>query len=170
MALLMGMASIALMIKSAELPWGWIPNEGPGGGAFPFWLSGGMLICCIWIIVNWFRRKSPPSQSDEPYFTSDAMAQFAIGAGSLGVMIGLIHFVGVYGAMPCLLIFYMRYVGNHSWKLTILLAIGIPIIVLLFFEKMLTISLPKGMTEQLFVDYVYNWMYTDWFAWLKKDD
>jgi len=170
MALIMGLASIALMVKSAELPIGWIPEEGPGGGAFPFWLSAIMLLCCIWTLINWWRRSTPQSRSDEPYFSGDALTQFLIGAGSLGVMIGLIHFIGVYGAIPFLLIFYMRFVGNHSWGLTLLLAIGIPIIVLLFFEKMLTITLPKGMTEQLFVDYVYDWMYTDWFSWLKSDD
>lgn len=47
MALIMGACSIALMVKSAQLPIGWIAGEGPGGGAFPFWLAAGMLVCCI---------------------------------------------------------------------------------------------------------------------------
>jgi len=170
MAIIMGACSIALMVKSAELNVGWIPDEGPGGGAFPFWLAAIMLLCCVWTLVNWVRRTTPQSQSEEPYFGGDSLYQFLVGAGSLGVMIGMIHFVGVYGAIPFLIIFYMRFVGKHSWGLTLLLAIGIPVIVLLFFEKMLTISLPKGMTEQFFVDYVYDWMYTDWFDWLKSDD
>jgi len=45
MALALGVLSAYLMVKSAELPIGWIPREGPGGGAFPFWLSAGMLVC-----------------------------------------------------------------------------------------------------------------------------
>jgi hypothetical protein len=36
MAILMGVFSLYLMYKSAELPIGWIPDEGPGGGAWPF--------------------------------------------------------------------------------------------------------------------------------------
>ena len=31
--------SIALMIKSAQLSIGWIPERGPGSGMWPFWLS-----------------------------------------------------------------------------------------------------------------------------------
>ena len=39
MAIMMGVFSIYLMYKSFELPIGWVENEGPGGGAWPFWLS-----------------------------------------------------------------------------------------------------------------------------------
>ena len=62
MAIVMGACSVGLMVKSAELEIGWIPEEGPGGGAFPFWLSAGMLVCCIWILVNWVRRASTASR------------------------------------------------------------------------------------------------------------
>ena len=43
MAVVMAIFSLYLMWKSAELPIGWEPKRGPGGGAFPFWLSLGML-------------------------------------------------------------------------------------------------------------------------------
>ena len=36
MAALMAAFSLYTMWKSAELEIGWIPNQGPGGGAFPF--------------------------------------------------------------------------------------------------------------------------------------
>ena len=41
MAVVMAIFSLYLMWKSAELPIGWIPDEGPGGGAFSFWLATG---------------------------------------------------------------------------------------------------------------------------------
>ena len=63
MAVAMAVLSAYMMWKSAELPIGWIPDQGPGAGAFPFWLSAGMLLCCIWIVVRWFRRTSPLSVS-----------------------------------------------------------------------------------------------------------
>ena len=52
MAAVMALFSLYLMWKSTELPIGWLPGRGPGGGAFPFWLSAGMLICCGAVIVN----------------------------------------------------------------------------------------------------------------------
>ena len=53
--------SIYLMWKSTELDIGYIRGEGPGGGAWPFWLSGIMLICTGFIAFNWWRRTSPRS-------------------------------------------------------------------------------------------------------------
>jgi hypothetical protein len=144
MALIMGACSIGLMVKSAELPIGWIPGEGPGGGAFPFWLSAGMLICCVWITVNWVLRLSPVSRSDEPFLDRTTLALFIAAAGSLTVMIALIHVIGVYFAVPLFMIFYLRYMGRHSWALTGSVAVSIPIATFLFFEVALNITLPKG--------------------------
>lgn len=144
MALIMGAVSIGLMVKSAELPIGWIPGEGPGGGAFSFWLAAGMLVCCAWISVNWIRRATTVSRSEEPYMDRTTVMLFVASAGSLAVLIGLIHFIGVYFAVPLFLIFYMRFMGRHSWKLTGTLAAVVPIVTFMFFEVALRITLPKS--------------------------
>lgn len=149
MAVAMAIASAGLMWKSAELPIGWIPREGPGGGAFPFWLSAGMLICCIWIIVRWFRGYFK-FHGDAPYMDRETLVIFLTGSLSLTVMVGSIYLIGVYGAVPLLLIFYMRYIGRHPWLLTVTLAIAFPIATFFFFEIILTITLPKGLTEPMF--------------------
>lgn len=152
MAVVMAIFSIYLMWKSTELPIGWIPKSGPGGGAFPFWLGAGMLACCGWIMVRWVRRTSPPSRSDEPYMDRRSLQLFLIGAGSLTAMIALIHLVGVYIAVPLYLIFYLRWVGNHSWKLTGSVAAIAPVAAFFFFEIALKIELPKGLAGTLFLN------------------
>lgn len=149
-AIVLAVFSLYLMWKSAELPIGWIPGEGPGGGAFPFWLSAGMLVCCAWIIVRWVWRVSPPSQSDQPLMDPRALKLFLLGAGSLTVMIAAIHVVGVYIAIPIYLIFYMRYLGRHGWPATATLAVAVPVVTFFFFEIALKITLPKGVTEPAF--------------------
>ncbi len=150
MALVMAVFSLYLMWKSTELPIGWIPGEGPGGGAFPFWLSLGMLLCCVCVIVRWAARTSPPSRSTEPYMTRRTVEWFLLVAGSLTVMIGLIHVIGVYGAVPLFLIFYVRFLGRHSWKIAGALAVCTPVAAFLLFEIALKKTLPKGFTEPLF--------------------
>jgi len=150
MAVVMGIFSIYLMWKSAELPIGWMPKKGPGGGAFPFWLSTGMLICCVWIIVRWARRTSLVSQMEGPYMDPDTVWLFVYVAGSLTVMLALIYVIGIYGAIPLFLVFYLRFLGGHSWPVTIAFALLSPIVVFFFFEVALTITLPKGYTEPLF--------------------
>lgn len=150
MAVVMTVFSVYLMFKSAELPIGWIPGSGPGGGAFPFWLSAGMLVCCIAIFVRAILRASPMSRSTGVYMDGHSLMLFLIGAGSLGATIGLIHIVGVYGALPLFLVFYLRFIGRHRWRTTAAIAILTPVISFFFFEIALRVILPKGYTEPLF--------------------
>jgi hypothetical protein len=70
---------------------------------------------------------------------------------ALVVTVGLFSFIGIYGALPLFLIFYLRFLGNHSWRLTATLAIFIPVVIFFFFEITLKIILPKGITEPLFL-------------------
>jgi hypothetical protein len=158
MAIVMAIFSLYLMVKSTELPIGWITGEGPGGGAFPFWLAAGMLACCIWTIISWFRKTNPFSRSDEPYMDKASLKLFLIGAGSLTAMVGLFHIIGVYATLPLFLIFYMRVLGGHSWTLTGTCAAITPVVTFLFFEITLNITLPKGYSEPLFYP-LYDFFY-----------
>ncbi len=150
MAILMGVFSVYLMYKSAELPIGWLPGEGPGGGAWPFWLAAIMLLSCVGVIYNWARRKGRVAVSQEPYVERGALIQVGLVAGALIVTVGLFSFVGVYVALPLFLMFYLRFLGSHSWKLTLTVALLVPVATFFFFEITLHIILPKGVTEPLF--------------------
>ena len=151
MAIMMAIFSIYLMVKSYELPIGWIEDEGPGGGAWPFWLSAIMLICCLGILFNWFRKHGPMATSNKIYIEPHVLMDVTAVTISLIVTVGLFSFIGIYGALPLFLIFYLRFLGKHSWKLTSTLAVVIPIFIFYFFEITLKIILPKGITEPLFI-------------------
>lgn len=153
----MALVSAGLMWKSAELPVGWIPEEGPGGGAFPFWLSAGMLACCIWTLVRWVRRPAGDAKAgDRPYFEAGARAQVIMVTAALAVMVGLVHVIGVYGSIPLFLVFYMRLLGRHRWTLIAAFAVLTPVVTFFFFEAALKITLPKGYIEPLFYP-LYDW-------------
>ena len=151
MAILMGAFSIYLMVKSAELPIGWIEDEGPGGGTWPFWLATIMLISCGGILFNWIRKKGDIATSTKVYIEAHVLGDVAAVAGALIVTVGLFSFIGIYGALPLFLIFYIRFLGKHSWLLTATLAVMIPVVTFYFFEITLKIILPKGITEPLFL-------------------
>ena len=150
MALALGVLSAYLMVKSAELPIGWIPREGPGGGAFPFWLSAGMLVCCVFIVLRWVLRQSPVSRSAELYFNSAARGTVMTVIVALTLMIGSIHIIGIYFAIPLFLLYYVRVIGRHNWLLSLGVSISAPVISFFFFEIALHITLPKGYSEPLF--------------------
>jgi len=151
MALMMGSFSIYLMYKSAELPIGWIDGEGPGGGAWPFWLATIMLVSCLGILFNWIRRHGPIANSEKAYIESRVLMDIGAVILALVVTVGLFSFIGIYGALPLFLIFYLRFLGKHSWRLTAILTIAIPVFIFWFFEVTLKIILPKGITEPLFI-------------------
>lgn len=161
-AFILGLCSLALMWKSGEAPsWdpdiarfaniGMIEGEGPGSGFWPFWLSLVMLICCIWIGINWYRRTSPPSQSDEPFLDGYGKKMLLqVGGGLFGFLI-LIYFAGFYGGMLGFLLYYIRFLGRHSWVMTLSISIGMPVISFFFFDIAMRIVLPKGYLEPLFI-------------------
>ena len=148
--------SLYLMWKSAELPIGYIRGEGPGGGAWPFWLSTIMLLSCGMIAVNWWRRTSPPSQSDEPLLDSYGWRMLVLVGGGIVVFVALVNIISMYGAVAVFLLYYTRFLGRHSWGVSLALALLIPIGLFFFFEGAMRITMPTGMS---FTDPVFNVLY-----------
>ena len=159
MALIMGLASIGLMFKSAELNIGWVPHRGPGAGAWPFWLSAGMLVCCIATTIRWFLKITPESRNLDMFMSRDTVQIVGLSAGAIVFLLVATHIIGIYLGLVFFLLFYLKYLGRHSWGLTIALMIGIPIFVFGLFEWALTIPLPKAITEEWFYP-IYDLMYS----------
>ncbi len=149
-AVVFALLSAYLMWKSAELPVGWIPNKGPAGGAFPFWLSLAMLVCSGWIFVRALRGVTPESQSKDLFMDGPTVRLLAMAGGSLLAALILITFFGFYVAIPFLFVFWVRVVGKRSWATTSILAVSVPVVTFFFFEIGMRILLPKGITEPLF--------------------
>ncbi len=157
-AVILAFCSIGLMIKSSELHIGWIEGEGPGSGAWPFWLSAGMLLTCLLTIYRWFKKITPESVNLNPYMSKDTVMVVGVSAFAiLGLLIG-IQFLGIYISLIVFLLFYLRFIGHHSWALTLSLAIFIPFFIFCLFEVALTIPLPKAFTDPAFYP-VYDLIY-----------
>jgi hypothetical protein len=158
----LGLLSVYLMWKSGEGPsWdpdavrfaniGLIKGEGPGSGFWPFWLSLVMLGCCIWTGINWWRRKTPPSRSEEPFLDGFSKRMLLLVGGGLVAFLGLIHVIGFYGAMFVFLVYYLYFLGRHSILRTLAIAISVPVFSFFFFDIAMRIVLPKGYLEPLFL-------------------
>lgn len=159
MAVFLALCSIGLMIKSSELNIGWVEGRGPGSGAWPFWLSTGMLLCCILTIFRWFRRATPESRNNAPYMTRDTVVIVGTSAGAILGLLGATHFIGIYASLVLFLLFYLRFIGRHNWLKTMALTVGIPVFIFCLFEWALKIPLPKSITEPLFYP-IYDLMYS----------
>ena len=159
MAIITALCSIGLMIKSAELNIGWVEEKGPGSGMWPFWLSFGMLLASLTTLYRWYRGITPESRSTEPYISRDTAMVVGVSAMMILFLLAATHIVGIYVAMLFFLLFYLKFIGRHSWLLTSILMIGIPVFVFCLFEWALKIPLPKAFTEPLFYP-IYDLMYS----------
>ena len=148
--------SLYLMWKSAELPIGYIQGQGPGGGAWPFWLSTVMLLSCAVIALRWWRRTSPPSQSDEPVLDAHGWRTVALVGGGIVAFVALVNVVSMYGAIALFLLYYMRFLGRHGWALSLTISLATPLAFFFFFEGAMRISMPTGMA---FTDPVFDVLY-----------
>ena len=141
--------SAYFMWHAAELPIGWnAMTGGPGGGAFPFWLSGLMLLAACGILVRSFQRETP--EDSEPFFDHVMLPSVLKVTAALVITVALIPLVGAYVALPVFVFWYVRIYGRHGWTVTMALTLGLPVFLFFFFEATLKILLPKGATEPLF--------------------
>lgn len=152
----LALLSLYLMWKSTELPIGYIADKGPGGGAWPFWLSAIMLICCGWTALNSWRGKSPASQSDEPVLDSHGWRTLLVVGGGIIGFVTLISIISMYGAIAVFLFYYVWFLGRHGLVLSLAISLITPVALFFFFEGAMRITMPTGLP---FTDPVFNILY-----------
>jgi len=149
-ALIIAIFSIYAAWKSTELPISWVRGRGPGGGTFPFYLSIIMLVSAIVIIVRALRGKIPEAWVTQPYFDPGEIKSVFLHAASIIIAVASNYVIGTYVAIILLLEFHTRFMGRHSWPLTITVALVTAVVIFLFFEILMQQIMPKGLTEPLF--------------------
>ena len=138
--------SLYFMWHATVLPIGWA-ESGPGGGAFPFWLSAIMFAASSGILI---RSLMHPERGAASFFDLEMIRPLGAVVTALFVTILLIPIVGAYVALPLFLFWYLRIFGKHGWILTGLITVITPVALFFFFEVTLRILLPKGVTEPWF--------------------
>jgi putative tricarboxylic transport membrane protein len=157
MAIALAILSVAFMLKSTEgLSIWWVPDQGPGSGVWPFWLSLMMLVSCLVIALRWFMGLSPQSRSHEPFMDADAVRIIGTTIAALFLLILCTYFIGIYFSLALFLLFYLKVMGRDSWTLTVIMMLSTPVLIFFFFEYALTIPLPKG---EWIPDEVYDPLY-----------
>ena len=80
--------------------------------------------------------------------------------GGVVAFVALISIVSMYGAIALFLFYYLRFLGRHSWVLSLGLSLVLPILLFFFFEGAMMISMPQGMAfTQPFFDLMYDIIY-----------
>ena len=139
-SLLTALAAIVLT-ESIRLGFRWGP-DGPQSGFFPFWLSLILIAHSIAVIVRAVRR-----HSTAPFASREQLRSVLVVAAPAAAMVLVMQFFGLYVASALYLGFYVRMVGKHSWITAVGLAVCVPLVTFVIFERWFLVPLPKGPVE-----------------------
>jgi hypothetical protein len=132
---------IVVLSDAVRLGFGW-GTDGPQSGFFPFWLAVIMIVTSGVVLVQ-----AVATPGARPFVTRTQLLPVAKVLAPAAAMVAATHVVGLYVAAAVYLGFYMRWVGRHSWSAVVLLAVGIPLITFVIFERWFLVPLPKGPLE-----------------------
>jgi putative tricarboxylic transport membrane protein len=141
-----------IIVDAVRLGIGW-GTEGPRSGFFPFWLATILVACCAGVLVQTLRR-----DAGRPFVTRErlkpvltmfgpALGFVILTTGVTVVGITLLPALGLYVASALYLAFSMRWLGQHRWSMVAVLAIGLPTITFVIFERWFLVPMPKGPLE-----------------------
>jgi putative tricarboxylic transport membrane protein len=139
----MALGAIA-MFGSVKVGIGWAV-EGPQSGFFPFWVG---LIVVLASIVN-FVRAAAVSRA-RVFAEWSQLAQVRKVVIPMAIYVVAVPLLGIYISSALLVAGFMRWIGHYRWPLTLCIAIGLPILTYVTFEKWFLVPLPKGPLEDWF--------------------
>ena len=116
--------------------------DGPQSGFFPFWMAVLLLLSCAGIIVQTLRRVP-----GAPFVTRERLRSVMTVLLPAVGMVVLTQTLGLYVASGLYLAFYMRWVGRHSWRAVVALALVVPVVTFIVFEQWFLVPMPKGPVE-----------------------
>jgi hypothetical protein len=130
-----------VMYDAVRLGIGW-GTSGPGSGFFPFWLALIMLGTCLAITVQAVR-----AAAGRVFVTRAAAGPVLAVLAPAVAMVIATQVIGLYVASAFYLGLYMRAVGRHAWPTAVGLAVAIPLVTFLIFERWFLVPMPKGPLE-----------------------
>lgn len=144
--------SLSLLALAAVVIWectrigfGWIEDQGPAPGFFPFIVASLMGLASLANIVRVARYGA---ESEDPVFVTAAGFGRVLSVFIPVILyVAAIGYIGIYVASAIFIALFMLVIGREAlWKA---LAIGITVSLLLFltFEQWFRVALPKGPLE-----------------------
>jgi putative tricarboxylic transport membrane protein len=144
--------SVALLmeiqvIPGTKQPIGWESGVGPQSGWFPFYLALIMLVCSLIVLLPKVLQAAKEGLESKPFVTVEGLVAVLWAFGPMFVYVVTIPWLGFYLGSTLYIIYYIRFVGKHSWTLSLSTGVIFSVSVFLVFEKALKLTLAKGFIE-----------------------
>jgi putative tricarboxylic transport membrane protein len=134
--------ALVIIIGSIQAGIGW-GAEGPKAGFFPFYIGLLILISTGVNLLQILRAR----------FEGQLFADWGQLRLVLSVLVpttiyvALIPWIGIYVASALLIAVFMKWLGDYGWGMVAAIAIGVPLVTFVVFEKWFLVPLPKGPLE-----------------------
>jgi putative tricarboxylic transport membrane protein len=142
-AVLLVAIAVLVIVDAVRLGFRW-GNDGPESGFFPFWLGTVLLVCAAIelseVLVQHHRHV--PSRRLMPPGAWKPIAWVI--APALGMVVAT-ELVGLHLAAALYLAFYMRAVGKIRWPTTLAVALLVPAILYVAFDRLFLVPMPQGL-------------------------
>jgi len=137
--------AVLVITDSLRVGIGWA-DDGPRAGYFPFYIGLLLAGASCWILLGQLRRWS----ADHDEFATQQQVGLVVSVlVPMVLYVGLIFLLGIYIASALLIAYFMVRHGRYGAKLSLAVAIGVPLVFYLVFEKWFLVPLPKGPIEAL---------------------
>lgn len=134
---------IIILIGSLQVGIGW-GVEGPKPGFFPFYVS---LFIIVGSIYNLAQAVMRVGIKDGLFSNWDELRRVMSVVVPTSIYVAMVPFIGMYVSSMLLIGVFMMWLGRYSAAKTLPIAIGVPVLVYIVFERYFQIPLPKGPIE-----------------------
>ena len=139
-----GLFGILVMIGSLQVGINW-GVEGPRSGFFPFYV--GLII----LISSGLNLASALIEGSAGKLFADwgQLRSVMLVVIPTSIYVAVLPYLGIYLASALLIGTFMKWLGRYAWGLTLMVAVGVPVVTYVLFEKWFLVPLPKGPIEEL---------------------
>jgi hypothetical protein len=136
--------AILVMIGSLQVGINW-GVEGPKAGFFPFYVGLVILGCSV---INLYKAATEIEATELFASWSQLRAVMSVVLPTT-LYVVLVPYIGIYLASLLLIAAFMKWLGRYPWGITLAIAIGVPLLTYMMFERWFLVPLPKGPIEDL---------------------
>lgn len=137
----MGLFALIVIVGSIQAGIGW-GAEGPKAGFFPFCVGITILIASVF---NLIQARGEPGEGR--FADWEQLRKVFSVVAPTAVYVAVIPWIGIYFSSMLLIAFFMKRLGNYGWHLIAAIAVGVPLVAFVVFERWFLVPLPKGPVE-----------------------
>jgi len=143
-AVVIAAVGLICVLGSLKVGIGW-GDEGPRAGFFPFYIG---LIIIVSSVANLYALFT--SGKEYGLFASwGQILKVLLVVIPTAIYVSVLPFIGIYVASALLIGTFMMWLGKYRWTIAIPVAVLMPVLTFVFFERWFLVPLPKGPIERL---------------------